>query len=604
MLAPNGAAAEDCDPSSLYDSQHCPTGSGCWINQVGNTKDAIFVYIESAVASDLTYCSPNTPDDTAMTDAMFQRAVEEAADIWNRQGLATPLIVMGPINYASPENACDTGMPLKPAVFVHYERGCDPADFVNCVSPSPATASVRTIDDCDDAVRLTLFGNTTTVGSCAQSNGINYRIGSQDNVSIGSRRSVKRILVHEFGHVLGMGHHVNPTGNTVMNNSPHTQLWYTDQFCSTVYTHGRDVHRYRYQESDSNGPFSSTKTHSNVVQKGFYSGGLVRSAGGSPYYSLYTDDVVRYGYANNDGVLSFSSTSSPLHGQLQQQFIAPVIFAPLEYTPSSYNANRMNYSAPAYGLDAPVQKYARSNGSGIFNSVYVGTLYECLDASCVFFDTLESNISMNAAWDETSGNTVFAHVSTTDPYYSSGAITLYPGFYGGSNYLLRQGVTLPTGSLPSTAGAEANWSYQARTDVQVGIGCLHDPGTLYPCILAWNDSGVLNGKVLYVFFKVNTNNEIEWYGGSNPTVYIRSGSDTSGPPAVGYSPYDEKLWLAWRESGANGTIKRVPQYGTYSSWYYYDTITSADYIVDHPTFLYSPRVAREWGLMWTEVTPN
>lgn len=117
----------------------------------------------------------------------------------------------------------------------------------------------------------------------------------------------------------------------------------------------------------------------------------------------------------------------------------------------------------------------------------------------------------------------------------------------------------------------------------------------YNCLLAWQDSTVPNGRVLYTYFKVGAGSTIDFH----PNAWIRGGSQTVGHVSAAY--FADRYYLAWKRwtapADASYTINDSTSYTGWSTVNNYD----AEDIVDPPTWLYRDDDATSNGILWTEL---
>jgi hypothetical protein len=194
---------------------------------------------------------------------------------------------------------------------------------------------------------------------------------------------------------------------------------------------------------------------------------------------------------------------------------------------------------------------------------------------------VETNLPVVTAFDQRTNQNIVVWVDTKHVSRTNGEIYVHPGFR--STDILNVGSKLsPTNTSPPTETHPAGYTWDMETDNIVGVACgdVYYAET-YNCLLAWQDRGMPWGRVLYTFFRVDTNNQIEWMG----TSYVLSDSRTSSGVQAAYMKGFQMVWKGWLGDG-NIVERRLTS--TTSSLQY---TRSEELVVDSPTYLY---VLRDW----------
>lgn len=601
------ANAQFCEPSSFYDDGDCPEGENCWLND-GVFASTIYYYIETSMASDFRSCTPSNDDDT-LSDSQLRRTIHSAANIWNNQGNGRVLIYGG---VTTPGSACNN-ITNKPAVFISWED-CreDQNNIGHCVTNSAANASEFT--NCSGVVKLTIYGskddniginNSSTTNCVNNPYRVDWKLGSlveeETSETNGYKKNLISTLVHEFGHVLGLGHSEevavidsimyddlnNSTRKIIGDKRPH--LWQWDRNCSDNNNGGRLL-EYSYVEKADGGSWSNKKEITSLfTSKGFISGGYIRSVSTS-YYTSYHDIDFKYGSIGSDGILNFSNTGViPVNAR--NSYFQPTFLTPIE---SSYSDDKARMSYHTNSNDPPQIKYYKS--SNLFSSSTDKDWIICLNAACTINENLASHIPLATTYDPVSNKTIYARVITERPLYDSdsGRIVVHPGEYSESH--LRLGTLLPNGNLPPT---NDNWNYNAKTDFVPGIACADSDVESFNCVLFWNDNGSIKGRFLYKYFKIITIFSIPTISWDTDTHEYTSYNIVNGISA-GFA--ENKLYITFIHDSSSYPYRNVKilsnSLSNQTSWSLSKDVSASD-IADPPTVLY--KNGNEFGVIWTEV---
>jgi len=322
---------------------------------------------------------------------------------------------------------------------------------------------------------------------------------------------------------------------------------------------------YAWEGIDSNGDWTGVLDFSGASEyfsKGVQLGSVLRYGAGfrhglySPDREIWTDTVGSAGDINPAAGSSFGSA------ELRDLYIAPILFSPFEWSGSNHN-HRINFnSTQSTTHDPPLLKYQRSDN--FFVQYGAGQYTEARSGGDV---NLRSHIPLVAAWDATSGNTVFVSVDTGRSLATQGEIRVHPGFIGSYYYnKIREGsIVSDNRNAPADSyGTHPTFAYTLKTDVTPAVACADTRATLsYNCLLAWQDRGIPDGKILYTYFRINlSTNAVVWRPGT-PNVWVRSGSNTVSNLSAAY--FEGKFWLAWKKTEA-GTDVAWTNTSTYTGW--------------------------------------
>lgn len=159
-------------------------------------------------------------------------------EVWNSEARGIPLRFAGTyqnfesynsytIEDPALDTVCENPIYDQPAIFVRFRKGCDDNLGTSTSGCGNAYGSLRSsINTCPDSVFLTLYDDTDGGEFCTNEGGtplcitdraacssgesgsvdaINWYLGTNPYGSF-PRASMRDVLVHEFGHALGLGH--------------------------------------------------------------------------------------------------------------------------------------------------------------------------------------------------------------------------------------------------------------------------------------------------------------------------------------------------------------------------------------------------------------
>ncbi|MFU8803709.1 MAG: hypothetical protein ACNA8W_07875 [Bradymonadaceae bacterium] len=584
----------------LYSDSECKKTFNVPSGWLTSSPKALYYYVKSDFAEKLRTCSPDPDDDAVIEQHHATAVVKQAAEIWNLQARGLPLIYRGWTSQ-SESDFCANQSIDEPAIYIDFREGCllpsscqGPfCDDTDCLD---SVGSIRKIPDCNKAVRVTIWGDKTTLNSCS-SDARNFRLNSilASNFNNPQQRSLIRVMTHELGHALNLGHPegtIYDNGHSVMSPTnrwdPGRHLFYWEKDCvdDPGVSGGRSV-RHHYKSFALNN-WSSISNHYYPTNRGHWSGHFWWS--GVPAaltYALYASPYVEYGLANEFyGYPSYASLPS----MLTNLDTIPVFTA--QGTPTQYSYQRIIYTwaNSLTNIYPPEVRYHRSDD--FFENWGWGQFHRCTNTSCSSHAQVFSNFPLSTAYDPHTGTDIFVRLHNTGARLG-GNIMVHPGLsstwrVNHGSYLSVLNTNMPeTGSTP----VKEFWSYTGRTDALPGVACAPNRETFaYNCLLAWVDRGAPTGRVLYTYFRI-VNGTVEWHG----EAWARGGSLTVGPVSAAYA--HGRFWMAWKSWHNPSKLTTTYTSNSYTGWSTVEE-TNRSMMVDPPSFqavLSNPMV-----LVWTE----
>jgi len=618
----------------VYSANECITSANSlddWPNEPSLLSgyidgDPIYFYIEDDFGKELKDCLNNDNTNTSPIRSLSDNKANEqlinviisAAETWNIESRSAVLIYAGTINAEDIANACSSLSTTKmPAIFIRLEQGCRPTGSPPTCLGVTASATTDFVGFCNNTAEIVLWADRDTLNGCNNSGVSSWEIDGEQHAE-----NLKAIFVHELGHILGLGHPndlpVNPVGQDSIMESNLTNeqfelnahLFPWDKDCSNDPSVGhrneRRIIEYRYQSFDSSGnEYSNIKSDENNIIKGFISGNYMRDDM-DIYGGLFLENKISTDLTGTSGIDTFTNRSnfaSSLDILNNSLYYQPTLMTPLEKSGTNQD-HRIHYNKSVEGssvytiFDPPQIEYIRSNN--FFISQNSGPLeYErCSNVTCVSDSIIESHIPFVSAWDNVSGNTVFVQVNTDRSSFNNhGEIDVYPGFFSNSN---NQKLRLPSrlsSNRNPPSDSYSDFNYTLKTDVAPAVACAPNRNNFnFNCILAWVDRGIVDGSILYTYFRIDNNN-IVW--STTHGVFVRPYTRTLNNISAAF--FNESFWLAWKT--IENDIKYCRTNSSETNWNGIITKTRSK-VVDSPTWIYVSETNKESILVWTEFDSN
>lgn len=623
-----------CVAEPIYSNTQCREASLSEEGSEGWRTDdnsPIYYYIQTSFADKLSTCLENTGADGISTTQVIN-VVQAAAGFWNRESRSPILRYAGTINANDISGACSSLVKL-PAIFVRFAPGCALAAGGGCRSavglwryfPDDCCKLMSGSSACNVGT-ITIQGDTNTPNACVAPK-LNWWVDGTVPTS-----DMIQTLVHEFGHALDLDHPYEPTiipntAHEAMNGGPsmtrrHLGVWERDCVDDVGDANDRGVRSlvYHWRGRINAYPPQWYPTHFNslteydlATTKSFTSGGSLRY-NYNEHYAFYhpEQEIWRSGVLNTDGYQDFTP-QGVFSATIADLDVRPTLFSAFERS-GSMESHRILYGGRPTSINftlsdfsPPPVRYRRSD-NWFVNSIST-QLQEHQTPTNI---KLQSSVGVSTAWDQVSENTVFVVVdSDKNDSLKNGRIRVLPGFYNGSEYILNPGSYLEDHTSPPSDPYTTNpdFDYTLRTDTSPGVACSDNTiNQAYNCILAWQDRGIPDGRILYTYFRVNSiTHAIEWQG----TAWARSGvytvSDVSAAwfkvPQSSSGPWVGAFWLAWKTLGPDPDVAYVSRLESsgYASGWSSAAFMQADHVVDAPTWGYDPINSREALLIWTEL---
>lgn len=540
---------------------------------------------------------------------------------FNREGRGPVLLYGGTINTEGVTSNSCSAFPStkKPAIFVRHRASCIQNGGV-CQQFAWGAATTTTHTSCANVAQITFVGDDQDNSGCS-TNKLDFRVDGE--AMPGSARDLQALALHEFGHLFDWpGTHITAgsgapfdgtcsSGRCSIMQSGNGQsvanrhLWPHDLDCVDDSGTGRNRWE-RLYVSHLRG-FSSSGSISNYSQFSPYLSGKSIGTGAWRYSATsstliltpsYFDPLHGISLKNTDGSFSWSYYYLPTF--LRDLYYAPVPFTQFEYTNTSPAHARafLSFLKPGSkpGADPPGPVYSASENT--FSS-YSGPLW-VLERNGTTDTDLLTHLPIQTAWDPVSGTTIYAVVDTQRTYSAAhGRVRVHAGTYSSTVPNLLNGRTLPTLMMPADEypGTSPNFNYTGKTDFPVGVACAPAAaGLASNCILAWADRGVPNGRMLYIFFKVQGGQAV--FATGTPNVGVIPGSNAKSLDGVAVAYFAGKFWIAWKTIDAThhdiGYVTFIPP-TNFSNVAY---ISDATPVVELPAWSYVPHLNYEAALQW------
>lgn len=263
--------------------------------------------------------------------------------------------------------------------------------------------------------------------------------------------------------------------------------------------------------------------------------------------------------------------------------------------------------------DPPLAEYARSDD--YFATTATQTYAWCdswSGTTCTQHFDIATHVPLVSAWDPASETSVFVRVQTSRGSGDEAEIKVHPGFFGSYRWLLNDGETVSDNvSTWPSAHSNPDWDWLGETEVAPGVACADDKFATYNCIIAWQERGVPEGRVLYTYFYVDDSvspPDLKWHGEARIMPTSRTVSHVSAAFMADGSGSDDRFWVTWKEWHSDSEVRVAStdsSGSTYWSWFTSDGPSNGSEVVDPPTYQFEPwdygSGAQERALIWTEV---
>ncbi len=582
------------------------------------TNRTIYVYVEQDFGSELS-AGTVTADDDSLSESNVQRAIIAQMEKWNNSARGLNLVFAGTWPFENPSTLC--GFVSHPAVYVHYKQVTGTA--------------VATVSYVRDQFDFDNDGNTNEV--CPKFLQIQMKKGAL----LGSQgSSFEKTMLHEFGHVLELGHaHTDtyPSCHSVMaytgsgvpsepcsqssdcsssalrcdtwqglcvavcpstqsGNYGHPRGW--DISCIKQYQNGMDA-EYRYVGFSSLGVVQPPISTNIRTDQGFIGGNYLINNFSSQRLPLW----IQNGVSNNgsvqwssigyDGYFSFSPTTGSTDNLPGRPMLSR--FPELPTTQVSYMVAEYYYG-DFYGAKLGV--YVANDE---FNNEAFDYIQQCVNSTCSSLKSIRSPFSATTAFDPISNSTVIGYVEIPADHTASlilpkiwvspGLTSNYPKIHRAEKFKQN----FANINLPSVAG---NWKFRGETHFPLAIACADAAaGLTYNCMMAWTDNGVFNGAILYTYFR-RVGDSIEYLEdatGKN-IAYWRGTADSSNSPSLGF--FANKFYLAWKTPDSPSRIAYTTKSGSsYASGWSTTIHYTEPRMADSPSFV--GQNGNEAAMVWT-----
>lgn len=601
----------------------------------------VTVFVDSNLASDFTSCGWTSHP----SQILLEKFIQDAMEVWNREGRGRVFVWGGTINAnttmkSSPVQNTDTCKQIQ-------DKFPSPAKVTPSViiyASSDPNASgdmaVNGVGNCNGLQKLfwkTKFANTTATVTptndtspedqdpCNDANNIYGDSDSWTRTDYGAtaKREHFAKLVHELGHVHGLGHrnvtslnfgNMTSSAQSVMaqwttrltagdgddrsniKNASDFHLWPWDQDCIDNGGRTREV-TLQYinfgNDFKKTGIFEQNKIR--YGKSGRMNGSFYSNNGKKVHYGAFKDDHMKLSeHVSGDGDIKLNdrrdfATTSKSYDWIDP-FISPVFFDGLSSInivtypsiPNGVANNDMGWhyarvATSSHEFDSHIETYSFKVGSVAVTSLI--PVQGVLDPVSNRYVYLRVNTKRDATTiNSTDSGKMFLH--STD---------------GSVNRLEDWGVDV---TAKVAADLPAGDTYNGRVMTQPGLTCGKDWRGRggFNCMIAWKDQASLNGRILYTHFKVDNSatdpqNRFVFRGPVYELKVKKTGelAETPGDVSVGYM--NNQFWIAFKTYATGfqqNSIKvvRSKEGGYRIGGGKHYTINPSRYVVDSPGWGY------------------
>lgn len=549
-------------------------------------QKTINIYIQKEFASLINLSNGDNID---ITDQQLRNLVRSSSSIWNLESNAPQLVFKGSVTPGEMpgSEAGNTGKCLDietPAVFIQFRDTCKNLDCQGFTVPEDcASATIASVHStCDGNVAIINFWGK-------DANKDQQRWGY--NPDRPNTIDFTSVLIHEFGHTLGIGHHYNAFNHSfgvmglrqnyasiTFRNGRH--LSNKDVDCandllsekkeSFIYSSSYDIFNQKWSiESSSNW----RTERGSLLGSHFVNGSL--SVLPVPMKYPLTPNSYKY-YANYSVIDSTPGLTISLGSivsnanvfNIQDNSYGPPLWGDLvedgPYSDGFILYPKNQFIGPSDNMNTPVAEYEDIDFYGSIihdapqyylaktSSAYQHTFDDAMlgyidSSSSTGISSFRSHLPISSTWDPVSQKTIFAGVETTKQKSresENGRIFIHPGF--SSNGILNERHYLPPSSPAFTQfndGFASPYSHLIETEARVGIAC--GSTGVFNCFIFWSDRGSPNQWILYTLFRVTSSGDISFYkAGGKFQVYQMTPGETAST-GVDAAFFDGTFWVTW-----------------------------------------------------------
>jgi len=629
----------DCPQTTLID----------W-NEDGDEE--AYYYISSTFGADLNACRPGTAPGELLTEGQARTVVMAAAETWNTESRGRALIFDGVLATTSPTTACAWIMAnptfyKTPAVFVRFQKGCKKENGVcaakalvgemSTINPACTAAKISqliiygtdydTADsgkasdaDClevpdDDGVDCLKFPADCDADTLPEVTRNRFYVKTDYDATALDAADLPGLLLHEFGHVLGL-HHTEGSPNAttkaapaVMSNAKTTwpapyrpssnpgflgfwharrHLYPADTDCLNLAADSisgdttRDLELYwrGYKTSSPVGWTSISTDGWYSTAKGFTSGGSIRDASGTTVLGFFeqyqSEGYFHHGSINADGTLPFTWSAATAHANMPGTSLdrintPPTVFSPYETNdsdkraiallPSYETSPLMVTAANLPSIEPPRWSWLRSGTVWASGSTLTEAVSVCpsgVTCALATVTRLQTHLPVPTSYDAASDQTMVARVDTSkiEPDLNA-RVWVHPGFHALSSRWLRPGRELDITTFTTIPSQPTPFVYLGESETSPALACGPAWTQIYlanNCLLAWVDRGGPTGHILYTYFRYSASTDtLTWHD----TVYRLNNAWTVGRPSAAF--FNGAFWIAYKKpSGKEWPSWRVP----------------------------------------------